>query len=332
MARTFEAAAGITAIDTVMGETEGVTSAYLIHADEPAIVETGPTTSVPAVRAGLDALGIAAEDLAHIVVTHIHLDHAGGAGELARHYPRATVWVHERGAAHLVDPAKLEASATRVYGEETMARLFGPIVPLPAGRVRSIDEGDTISFGNRSLEVMYTPGHAGHQVALTDSDTEALFTGDALGVFLSDVRILRPATPPPEYDLELAVNSVERIRDRKPTMLLFSHFGPAPEVDHLCELAMHRLRKWTWHVEEILAAQPDADIDRVTQLLEERTAADFNPRKRDPWLIERYELLSSVRMNAAGIKRYLEKGGASGRPASGGPASGGPASGPEASG
>ncbi len=188
-----------------------------------------------------------------------------------------------------------------------MAKLFGPIVPLPADRVRSIDEGDTVPLGDRHLEVMYTPGHAGHQVALTDSQTESLFTGDALGVFLSDVRILRPATPPPEFDLDLAVRSVERIRDRKPSQLLFSHFGPAAEVDHLCELAMHRVRKWTWAVEEILAEEPDADLDRVTELLEERTASEFNPRKRDPWLIERYELLSSVRMNASGISRYVRK-------------------------
>ena len=307
MARTFPAAPGITAIDTNMGQTEGVTSAYLIAASEPAIVETGPTTSVEAVRDGLTALGVGPDDLAHIVVTHIHLDHAGGAGALAEHYPRATVWVHERGAPHLVDPAKLTASATRVYGEDTMATLFGPIVPLPTERVRAVDEGDVVRLGDRYLEVMYTPGHAGHQVALTDSDTESLFTGDALGVFLSDVRILRPATPPPEFDLELAVRSVERIRDRRPSRLLFSHFGPAEEVAHLCELAAHRLRKWTWEVERILAEEPDASLDRVTELLEQRTAAEFNPRKRDPWLIERYELLSSIRMNAMGISRYVSK-------------------------
>ncbi len=306
MASTFEAAAGITAIDTVMCGQERVTSAYLIHADQPAIVETGPTTSVDALRAGLDSLGIGPEDLAHVVVTHIHLDHAGGAGALIEHYPKATVWVHARGAPHLVDPAKLTASAARVYGgEEELNRLYGPIVPIPAERLRSIDEGDTISFGNRSLDVMYTPGHAGHQVALVDSDTQALFTGDALGVFLSDVGILRPATPPPEFDLDLAVQSVHRIRDRKPSALLFSHFGPAAQVDHLCELAEHRLRKWTWVVEEILAEEPEADLDRITELLEVRVASEFNPRKRDPWLIERYELLSSVRMNAMGLSRYV---------------------------
>jgi glyoxylase-like metal-dependent hydrolase (beta-lactamase superfamily II) len=308
MSTTFEAAPGVTAIDTNMCGTAGVTSAYLLDSAEPAIVETGPTTSVDAVREGLDALGVGPKDLAHIVVTHIHLDHAGGAGALAEHYPAATVWVQERGARHLVDPAKLASSAARVYGQEAMDRMFGPIVPLAAERVRSVVDGDVIELGgDRRLDVVYTPGHASHQVALLDSGSGGIFTGDALGVFLSDVRILRPATPPPEFDLEQAVASVKRIRDLKPSLLLFSHFGPALEVEHLCELAVHRLRKWTWHVEEILAEEPGAGLDRVAELLEARVAAEFNPRKQDPWLIERYELLSSIRMNAMGISRYLEQ-------------------------
>ena len=325
MAITFEAAPGVTAIDVEMCGTPGATSAYLLDAAEPAIVETGPTTSVETLREGLTSLGVGPDDLAHIVVTHIHLDHAGGAGALARHYPKATVWVHPRGSVHLADPAKLEASAARVYGEDELARMFGPIVPLAEERIRETADGGTIELGGgRRLDVVDTPGHAGHQVALFDSASGGVFIGDALGVYLSDVRILRPATPPPEFDLDLAVASVETIRDRRPSALLFSHFGPAPEVDHLCELAVHRLRKWTWAVEEILAEEPDASLDRVTELLEERTAAEFNPRKRDAWLIERYELLSSVRMNAMGLTRYVQTRGedrASARPASEAPAS-----------
>src|SRR5205823_9088913 len=123
---TFEAAPGITGVDTMMAGRPVATSAYLIHAAEPALVETGPTTSVEAVTAGLSSLGLGPDDLAHIVVTHIHLDHAGGVGRLAAAFPAATIWVHERGAPHLADPAKLVASAARVYGEERMSELFGP--------------------------------------------------------------------------------------------------------------------------------------------------------------------------------------------------------------
>src|SRR5438309_1546380 len=240
-----------------------VTSAYLVRAAEPALVETGPTTSVEAVRAGLSALGLGPDDLAHIVVTHIHLDHAGGVGRLSSSFPSATIWVHERGAPHLADPAKLVASAARVYGEERMSELFGPVDPTPAARIRSIDEGDRVSFGDRSLEVMYTPGHASHHVSLVDSGSGALFTGDALGVHLPDVRVLQPATPPPDIDVELGVQSIERIRERAGSMLLFSHFGPVTEVEELCEIAASRLRRWAGIVREAL--EETEDLDRITE-------------------------------------------------------------------
>src|SRR6266508_1905336 len=302
MATTFAAASGITAIDTRMAGREGLTSAYLLESEEPCLVESGPTTSADAVQEGLSVLGVGPDDLAHIAVTHIHLDHAGGAGELARRYPRATVWVHERGAPHLVDPAKLVASATRVYGEEEMDRLFGPVHPIPADRVRALEGGDVLPLGpRRRLDVVYTPGHAGHQVAFVDSESEALFTGDALGIYLNDVRILRPATPPPEFDLELAVGSIRAIAGREPSRLLFSHFGPADHVEHLCTLAIRRAEKWVGLVRGIL--RETDDLDRVTDLLTEATAAEFNPQGADPGIVERHELLSSVRMNAMGILR-----------------------------
>src|SRR6266511_5569642 len=180
MDQTFEAGARLSAIDTRMTGRFRMTSAYLVHAREPALVETGPTTSAEAVTAGLAALGMGPEDLAHIVVTHIHLDHAGGVGRLAQRFTRATIWVHQRGAPHLAEPEKLVASATRVYGRERLQRLFGPVDPAPSDRIRAVNEGDTIRLGTRSLEVLYTPGHASHHVSLVDSLSGALFTGDAL--------------------------------------------------------------------------------------------------------------------------------------------------------
>jgi glyoxylase-like metal-dependent hydrolase (beta-lactamase superfamily II) len=301
---TFEAAPKITAIDTMMVGQAMVTSAYLVHASEPALVETGPTTSLQAVLEGLRSIGLGPADLRHIAVTHIHLDHAGGAGALAPHFPDATVWVHERGAPHLTDPRRLVASATRIYGEEAMARMFGPVRPVPAERVRSLVGGDRIALGDRWLDVMYAPGHASHQVCFVDSDTGVLFTGDALGVFLPDVGILRPATPPPEFDLELALDSVERVRGAHPPTLLFSHFGPAREVDVLCSLAVERLRRWTELVGEAILMS--TELQAVIAYLREQTADEMQPasdRGIDPG---RYEVLSSVEMNAMGIMRYLQ--------------------------
>src|SRR5438874_1738907 len=223
---TSEGATGLTAIDTRMAGRTMVTSAYLVAAREPALVETGPTTSADAVLEELARLGMGPADLAHIVLTHIHLDHAGGAGRLAARFPTATVWVHERGAPHLADPGRLVASAARVYGEERLRTLFGPVDPVPSDRLRAIGEGDLIPLGDRRLEVLYTPGHASHHVSLVDSLTGALFTGDALGIHLPDVRVLRPATPPPDIDIEAGVHSIERIRGRAESFLMFSHFGP----------------------------------------------------------------------------------------------------------
>lgn len=310
MTRTFEAAPGITAIDTRMFERENVTSAYLVTGPRPALVETGSATVAEEVREGLRSLGVGPHDLAHIVVTHVHLDHAGGAGTLAPHFPSATIWVHERGAPHLADPTRLAASAARIYGEEELRRLFGPIEPVPADRLRSLTDMDVVDLGDgRGLTALYTPGHASHHVALLDSATGGAFVGDALGVFLPDVRILRPATPPPEFDLERAIQSIERIRGVDPSRILFSHFGPVTEVEHVTTLAIKRLERWTRVVEEAL--ETTDDHARVAELLRQGTSMETNPadadEERSAGVSERYELLSSYDMNAMGIIRYLRK-------------------------
>jgi glyoxylase-like metal-dependent hydrolase (beta-lactamase superfamily II) len=304
---TFEAAGGIRGIDSLMFGRERMTSCYLIEADQPTLVETAPTTSLETVLEGLAQLGVGSDDLAHIVVTHIHLDHAGGAGALAPHFPGATVWVHERGAPHMIDPTKLVASATRVYGEERLRTLFGSVDPVPADRLRAVSDGDVIDLGNRRLDVLYTPGHAGHHVALVDSESGGIFVGDALGVFLPDVRVLRPATPPPEFDLELAIRSIELIRDRRPSSLLFSHFGPDPEVEELCGLAVDRLRSWTEIVEEALGSS--TRLEDVVAALRRGTREDLpEPTDGGGSNGERYELLSSYQMNAMGLIRYIQRG------------------------
>jgi glyoxylase-like metal-dependent hydrolase (beta-lactamase superfamily II) len=302
---TFEVAPGITAIDTFMGGRERYTAAYLLEAAEPTLIETGPTTSVDPVTRALVELGIASDQLANVVVTHIHLDHAGGVGGLAASFPRARIWVQEQGAPHLADPSRLVASATRLYGPERMATLFGPPQPVPAGRVRPLVDGDRVEMGNRTLEVLYTPGHARHHVALVDSDTGAVFTGDALGIHVPNLPILRPATPPPEFDLELAVDSIHRIRDRAPSLLLFAHFGPISEVDRTCELAERRVRDWAAVVRDAMASTDD--LDEIVAILTRETAREVATGAEAQLDLDRLETLSSIRMNALGIIRYWTK-------------------------
>ncbi|HEY7755153.1 MAG TPA: MBL fold metallo-hydrolase [Actinomycetota bacterium] len=300
----FEVAAGITAIDTFYGGRERYTAAYLLDAREPAIVETGPTTSHPHVVAGLERLGIGPRDLAHVVLTHIHLDHAGGVGALSERFPQATVWVHERGARHLADPERLVASATRIYGDERMGELFGPVAPVPAQRIRSLADGDVIDLGDRTLSAAATPGHAKHHVALLDSRSGAVFTGDALGIHPPDLAVLRPATPPPDYDLELAVASIERIRSLAGEVVLFSHFGPVREVDRICDLAVRRFREWTEAVRR--AMEGTEDLDEIVAALEIEVRRDAATGSTADLDLGRLEVLSSVRMNAMGIIRYWQ--------------------------
>lgn len=305
MGAAFEVAQGITAIDTKMGGREQYTAAYFLEAVEPTIVETGPTTSVEPVARALASLGIDAGELAHIVLTHIHLDHAGGVGRLAERFPQATVWVHERGARHLADPSRLVASATRIYGEEYMERMFGPVAPVPVERLRRLDDGRRVLMGDRHLDVLYTPGHASHHVALADSATGAVFTGDALGIHVPALPVLRPATPPPDVDVERGVESIERIRARARSVLLFAHFGPIAEIDRVCDLAVRRLRGWAEIVRG--AMETTDDLDEIAAVLERATADEIRTGADAPIDLERLEVLSSIRMNAAGLVRYWRK-------------------------
>ena len=302
---TFPVAEGLSAIDTVMTERYLVTSAYLLEADEPALVETGPSPSAEHVERGLAELGMGRTDLAHVIVTHIHLDHAGGAGTIARRYPNAKLWVHERGAPHLADPTKLVASTSRTYGEERMRRFFGTVEPVPAERLTAVSDGDRIPLGNREVSVFATPGHASHHVCLEDSRTGAVFAGDALGVHLPDVGVLRPATPPPEFDIELAVDSIERIREHAHSLLLLSHFGPVEEVEALCDLAIRRIRGWGEEVRRALRGTDD--VEEIAAILERRGAEEYLEDSGEPIDLDRYDVLSSIRMNTMGLMRYWRK-------------------------
>ncbi|MBA3430156.1 MAG: MBL fold metallo-hydrolase, partial [Actinobacteria bacterium] len=209
-------------IDTKMRGDEGITAAFVVRGSSTALVETGPKSCVDTVLAGLESSGI--DTLDWIVVTHIHLDHAGAAGTLLQRFPNATVAVHAKGAPHLIDPSKLWASATRIYGAR-MEELWGGIDPVPEDRVHVLEDGDAIDLGGRSLRAIETPGHARHHHALLDDVTGILFVGDALGVRLPDVGVNRPATPPPEFDMDQALGSIRRIEKLEASSLWLTHFG-----------------------------------------------------------------------------------------------------------
>jgi glyoxylase-like metal-dependent hydrolase (beta-lactamase superfamily II) len=305
----LEVADGITEIDTVMAGERELNSVYLIAADEPCLVESGPSADAARVHHALAELGVTRADLAHVVVTHIHMDHAGGAGDLLEAFPRARVWVHERGAAHLADPTRLEASTARTYGPERVRALFGPMRPVASDRIAPVTDGDVVPLGDRSLRVVHTPGHASHHIALVDDDAGAMFTGEAIGSFLPWGPALRPALPPPEVDIEAAHASIDRVRASRPTMLLTSHFGPVPDAADALALADERIDAWAADVRDLLRADPGLEVDAIAEKLAARARREFEQDAGRPLgdERERYDALGSVRMNAQGLARYWRK-------------------------
>jgi glyoxylase-like metal-dependent hydrolase (beta-lactamase superfamily II) len=292
------------AIDTRMGGYPGITAGYALLTSRPCLVETGAAKSAGNVRDALAALGLGANDLATVVVTHIHLDHAGGVGDIARMYPNAEVVVHERGARHLVDPAKLMASAKRVYGE-VMDTVFGDLLPTDAARVRSLDDKDSVDLGGgRTLTAYYSPGHAQHHVGLLDSMSGDLYVGDAAGIYIPEKNLVRPSTPPPDFDLDAALASLQRFRALGPQRLLFSHFGPVDIVDDTLELAAEELRVWVDLVRDARAAQ--LDLDHAVSMIRERTAERYAPLLADPEVEEKFEALNATASNIVGINRWLD--------------------------
>ena len=215
---------GVLQLDTLLGGWERITAGYLIEGPRPVLVETGSQSSVRALLAALEELGVGAGDLAGVAVTHIHLDHAGGAGDVARAFPNATVYVHEKGARHLVDPTKLVNSAAMVYGD-LLDSLYGRLDPTPAERLHVLADGEELPIGDgRMLTTVDSPGHAKHHLALHDSASGILFVGDAVGVRLPDAGVLRPSTPPPDFDLDQAVHSLHRFAERHPTGIALAPF------------------------------------------------------------------------------------------------------------
>ena len=296
--------AGIEMLDTGLAGQCELNAVYLIPGGEPTLVEAGPAADAHAIAAALERRGIGPADLAHIVVTHIHLDHAGGAGVLARRFTAADIRVHEAGAAHLVDPTRLVASTARTYGEERMRAFFGTTVPVDPGRIRVVEDGGTIALGDRSLDVLHTPGHASHHVALVDGPSGAVFTGEALGSHLPWVDVYRPALPPPEVDVEAALGSVERIRARAGSVLT-SHFGPIASAGEACDRAAERIRAWSETVRGLSRAT--GDVDRIADVLRDQAAAEHLRDAGTPIDLARYDALGSIRMNAAGLERYWRK-------------------------
>ena len=294
-------------IDLDFMDSEQVIASFLLQAEDgtsAALVETGPTTCLEGLTAGLEDHGVSHEDVRQVFVTHIHLDHAGASGHLAELLPNATFYVHEVGYPHLVDPSKLVRSATRIYGER-MGELWGEARPVPEERVVILKQGEEAEAAGGVLVAHDTPGHAYHHLAYMEPDAGSLFTGDVAGIRRPGQSYIRPPTPPPEIDVEAWVRSINHIREIEPASLWPTHFGSYEDVErHLGELEQ-RLQDWLLFVE----AQMDegAGREEISEELKAKGDAEMLAEGADTGQSGQYDMAGDYPMLTDGLMRYATR-------------------------
>ena len=297
----------IRTIDLNFMRTERVIASFLLLGEDggsAAIVETGPTTCLDSLTAGLKENGASPEDVNAVFVTHIHLDHAGASGHLAQVLPNATFYVHEVGYQHLADPSKLVKSAARIYGER-MDELWGEARPVPEDRLEVLGDGAEREAAGGVLVAHDTPGHAYHHLAFLEPESGALFAGDVAGIRLPGQSYVRPPTPPPEIDVEAWIGSINAIRRIGPSSLRPTHFGSYDDVErHLGELEQ-RLQDWLLFVEGQM--DEGAGREEISEELKIKGDAEMIAEGAPPGESERYDLAGSYEMLTDGLMRYVSR-------------------------
>src|SRR6266404_7236306 len=234
-----------------MGRPKSIAAALVQSDGVNALIDPGPSSTLETLRAEMNRHGVSVENLHAILLTHIHLDHAGAVGALVKENPKLAVFVHEFGAVHMADPAKLLASAGRLYGAE-MDRLYGSVLPVPKENLRALTGGETVSVGTRNFSVLYTPGHASHLVTFWDPQDGVAFVGDVGGISVEGDEFILPATPPPDIDIELWNQSLDKITALRPAKLFLTHFGYSHDPNAHIARYRERLAKWSELVKTLL--------------------------------------------------------------------------------
>jgi len=246
-----------TLVDTNwLGRPRSIAAVLLESDGHRAILDPGPASGLPALRAHLAERGLSVADLEAILLTHIHLDHAGATGLLVRENPRLEIYVHQAGMLHMADPSKLLASADRLWPGQ-LGVLFGETLPVPLGNLRVLKGGETLVLGARSLQVLYTPGHASHHVSYFDPAEGTAFVGDTAGFYLEGLPYPIPVAPPPDIDLEIWNVSLDAIAALQPSRMLLTHFGYAENPTVLIREYRESLRRWSALAADFLRTQPD---------------------------------------------------------------------------
>ncbi|WP_435145519.1 MBL fold metallo-hydrolase [Halobaculum sp. P14] len=280
-------------VDTGMYDTDEYGAVYVVDAERPALVDTGIGTNHEVIFDALDELGVTPDV---ILPTHVHLDHAGGAGFLAERYPDATVMVHEIGAPHLADPSRLVQGTKAAVGSQW--KYYVEPKPVPEARIESLSGGETVDLGDRDLDVHHAPGHAPHQVVVHDRGDDVLFAGDAAGIYVPGLDEIRQTTPPSQFDLGQCQEDVDLIRDLAPTVVCFGHFGPWRFDDDALAGYKRTLVEWVEAVKQRRAAERDdeAVVEHFAAHAPEKLIEEWSERKAR----------AEERLNTRGVLGYLD--------------------------
>jgi glyoxylase-like metal-dependent hydrolase (beta-lactamase superfamily II) len=286
-------------VDLHFQAEESIAAFIVPTTDGPILIETGPDSTWPNLEYGILKAGFHPKDIKHVLVSHIHFDHAGAAWRLAD--LGATVYVHPKGLPHLANPEKLWNSASQIYGAD-MERLWGEMRPIPEAQLRAVNEGDVLKFGEQQIHVWYTPGHAVHHVAYQLGDV--VFTGDVAGVKIENGPV-QPPCPPPDINIELWLNSIQKLKELKPTALYLTHFGRHDDPASLLHELETKLVAWSqWlkpHFDKgILAHEVIPAFEQFTR--EQLLAAGLNEKE-----CQRYDYANPAFMSVTGIYRYWKQ-------------------------
>lgn len=286
-----------------MGRARSIGTALVESDGHRALVDPGPGSTLATLRKELRKHGLSVNDIDALLLTHIHLDHAGASGALVRENPRLALYVHKLGAPHMIDPSKLLASAARLW-PDNLQQLFGDALPVPAKNLHILEGGEIIALGARKIEVAYTPGHASHHVSYFENLDGVAFVGDTTGIRIEGHSYVMPATPPPDIDLQLWDKSFQIILQRKPKRLFLTHFGfsenPAEHVAQFRE----RLHEWMDATENILHnARNDANaLESFMFTMRAEIGAHLPPEE-----VEQYVQTAGLNLSFLGLARHARK-------------------------
>jgi len=280
--------------------SEQTIASFLIEtSDGPFLIETGPDSTFSNLEKGIKESGYDPEEIKHVLLTHIHLDHAGAAWHFAEN--GATIHVHSKGAPHMAHPSKLLQSAERIYGDK-MDFLWGTMKPISSDQIHIVEDSDEIRLGNTKIKALYTPGHAQHHLAYVIDDV--VFTGDVGGVRI-DGKAVEPPCPPPDINLELWQKSIDRLRELRPEALYLTHFGKYEDVgNHLDELEERLYRYADWMKQQMIDGK---EKEQITKDFERYLQSDLKESGLDKKGLEKYEIADPSWMSVSGLMRYWKK-------------------------